>query len=73
MSDSWTTADECLWLDNIGRVHERTRELDEGMLLARYLEAAARRRNWGHLNRQMVLRHAAQRHARLMAARGAAA
>ena len=73
MSDPWTTSDECLWLDNIGRVHERTRDLDEATLLARYLEAAVRRRNWGHLNRQKVLRHAVQRHAKLMAARGAAA
>ena len=80
-SQDWTTADECLWLDNIGRVHKRTRELDEGTLLARYLESAARRRNWGCLNRQRVLRHAThrqtvlrhatQRHAKLMAARGA--
>jgi hypothetical protein len=73
MSDPWTTADECLWLDTIGRTYEKTREMDEAVLLARYLESAARRRNWGHLNRQTVLRHATQRHAQLMAARGAAA
>jgi hypothetical protein len=69
MSDSWTTADECLWLDTIGRTYEKTRKMDEAVLLARYLESAARRRSWGQLDRQKVLRHAARR----LAARGAAA
>ena len=67
-SQDWRTADECLWLDTIGQTYDKTRDMDEATLLARYLESAARRRNWGQLDRQKVLRHATQRHARLRGA-----
>ena len=73
MSHDWTTADECLWLNTIGQAHEQTRTLAASDLLARYLEGARRRRDWGALDRQKVLRHAVQRHAWLMAARKAVA
>jgi len=73
MKYQWTTADECLWLDKIGQVSEQTCDMDEATLLERYLDSAARRRNWGIIDRQEVLRYARQRRARLRAARGAAA
>jgi nicotinic acid mononucleotide adenylyltransferase len=65
---TWTTADEILWLDSIGKNHVHTREMAPAALLARYLEGAARRRNWANLDRQKILRYAVQRHARLLAA-----
>jgi hypothetical protein len=64
---TWNTADEILWLKRIGQVHEHTRLMDEAELLARYLDGARRRSNWGWVNKAQVVRHVAQRIATLTA------
>lgn len=65
MSEKWATSDELIWIDQIGRVHEKTRETDEAALLAGYLEGAAHRRDWGDIDRQKVVRYVVRRHANL--------
>jgi hypothetical protein len=69
----WRTADEILWLDSIGKNHVHTRAMDAAELLARYLEASLIRKDWDLIDRAQVVRHAAQRLARLTAAREVAA
>jgi hypothetical protein len=68
-SQQWSTADELLWLDSIGKNHVHTRAMTEREMLARYLEGARLRTRWGAINKAQVIRHAVQRHAELMAAR----
>lgn len=55
---SWTTADECDWLDRIGQASPHTRGYPVAPLLRNVLAGAERRQRWDDLDRQQIIDHA---------------
>jgi len=54
----WDTADEMMYLDQIGQCAAMTREMSPAIMLKAYLQAAHKRAHWGSMDRGKVLSYA---------------
>ena len=59
---NWSTNDEFIYIDSIGRVHEQTRKCECKELLSAYLNALDKRVNWGKLSAKKIRAYALLRY-----------
>lgn len=54
----WDTADEIMYLDQIGQRHESTRPISTAIMLSYYVAAAKQRSDWGSIDREKAVSYA---------------